>query len=147
MIMAKNVITCWLDIEPPKVTAQEKQVTFRGRRPIFYEPARLKQAKHILTTELLKFAPFKPIEKACKLTAVWIFAAPKSKKCKELSFKATKPDTDNLDKLLKDCMTKTGYWQDDALCVVEHIEKRLSKKIRGILLKIEEIEDDDISGR
>ena len=29
----------------------------------------------------------------------------------------TKPDTDNLQKLLKDCMTKCGFWKDDAQVV------------------------------
>ena len=29
-------------------------------------------------------------------------------------YRTTKPDTDNLQKLLKDCMTATGFWTDDA---------------------------------
>ena len=30
-------------------------------------------------------------------------------------YKATKPDTDNLQKMLKDVMTEVGFWKDDAL--------------------------------
>ena len=28
----------------------------------------------------------------------------------EYRWKTSKPDTDNLIKMLKDCMTRTGYW-------------------------------------
>lgn len=129
-----RTITCWLDIKPPKTTAQEKQVTFRHGRPIFYEPARLKQAKALLIQELAKHAPAEPITGPCRLTVIWIFKSPKRKYRRELELKITKPDTDNLDKMLKDCLTKTGYWQDDALCAIEHIEKRWSNCVRELCL-------------
>ena len=38
----------------------------------------------------------------------------------------TKPDTDNLEKLLKDCMTRTRFWIDDAQVADEHVCKTWS---------------------
>ncbi|WP_236253677.1 RusA family crossover junction endodeoxyribonuclease [Streptococcus mitis] len=53
-------------------------------------------------------------------------------------YKTTKPDTDNLQKLLKDCMTKLGYWQDDAQVASEIVEKFWADTV-GIYIKIEEL--------
>ena len=38
-------------------------------------------------------------------------------------YRATRPDTDNLQKLLKDEMTHVGFWQDDAQVASEIVEK------------------------
>ncbi|MBE6902906.1 MAG: RusA family crossover junction endodeoxyribonuclease, partial [Ruminococcaceae bacterium] len=51
-------------------------------------------------------------------------------------YKLTKPDTDNLNKLLKDCMTKLGFWKDDALVASEIIEKFYGE-IPGVYIRIE----------
>ena len=41
--------------------------------------------------------------------------------------------------LLKDCMTQTGFWKDDALVASEIVEKFWSD-IPGIYIHIEELE-------
>ncbi len=46
-------------------------------------------------------------------------------------------DTDNLQKMLKDCMTEVGFWNDDAQVVVEHVEKLWSDEPTGIAIEIE----------
>lgn len=48
----------------------------------------------------------------------------------------TRPDTDNLQKLLKDVLTGLGFWKDDALVAVEHVDKRWADR-PGIYIKIE----------
>ena len=61
--------------------------------------------------------------------------------------KDTKPDTDNLQKLLKDCMTAVGFWVDDAQVCSELTEKRWVRGIRkggtasGIWISVREMED------
>lgn len=55
-------------------------------------------------------------------------------------WRVTKPDTDNLQKLLKDCMTKCGFWKDDAQVVRETVEKRWSDEPTGIYIEITELE-------
>ena len=47
-------------------------------------------------------------------------------------------DTDNLQKLLKDCMTDLEYWKDDAQVASEIVEKFWSDTV-GIYVKVEEL--------
>ena len=53
-------------------------------------------------------------------------------------YRTTKPDTDNLQKLLKDCMTDVGFWKDDAQVASEICEKFWAE-IPGIWIRVEEI--------
>ena len=57
-------------------------------------------------------------------------------------WKTTRPDTDNLIKLFKDCMTRTHYWQDDAQVCSEITEKFFGDK-PGIYVRVEPIGDGD----
>ena len=45
-----------------------------------------------------------------------------------------------LQKLLKDCMTKCGFWKDDAQVVREMVEKRWADEPMGIYIEIMELE-------
>jgi crossover junction endodeoxyribonuclease RusA len=65
---------------------------------------------------------------------IWRF--PKGKSHKHNEWRITKPDTDNLEKMLKDCMTEVGFWKDDAQVVVEHVEKVWSGDPTGIAIEI-----------
>ena len=56
------------------------------------------------------------------------------------SYRTTKPDTDNLQKLLKDVMTKLGFWRDDALVASEVIEKFWAD-VPGIFIRVEPLEE------
>ena len=47
-------------------------------------------------------------------------------------------EPDNLQKLLKDCMTRVGFWEDDALVASEIVEKFWSQ-IPGIYIRIDEL--------
>lgn len=70
-----------------------------------------------------------------RLMVKWCF--PKGKHA-DGEYRITKPDTDNLQKLLKDCMTACGFWKDDALVAAEMAEKFWAE-IPGIYVRIEEI--------
>ena len=82
--------------------------------------------------------PDEPLEGALQLRTLWLF--PKGKSHKNGEWRVTRPDTDNLQKLLKDCMTRCGFWQDDAQVVREIVEKRWSDEPTGIYIEIEELE-------
>lgn len=63
--------------------------------------------------------------------------------CKKLEARginvfAPKPDTDNLQKLLKDCMTARGFWKDDAQVASEICEKFWAER-PGIYICVEEL--------
>lgn len=125
----------FLDIIPPTVTHQQKKVTVVNGRPRFYEPPRLKAAREQLALLLKPHRPRKPYACGLELTVRWQFPKGRHKP----GYRTTRPDTDNLQKLLKDVMTSAGFWTDDALVAVEHVEKVWSNRA-GIYIKIEELE-------
>lgn len=124
-----------LNIDPPTCTAQEHKVALINGKPRFYEPKRLKQAKKLLTEEIEKQAPGNPLQGALKLSVTWNFRA---KTHKPGTWKTSRPDTDNLDKMLKDVLTACGVWSDDAQVVWEVIKKRWEKD-PGVVIEIEEV--------
>lgn len=54
-------------------------------------------------------------------------------------WKTTKPDTDNMIKLLKDCMTRTGFWVDDAQ-VCSEITEKFWGDVSGIYVMVEQLD-------
>lgn len=140
------VIEFFLPMIPPTVTQQEHQVRVRNGKPIFYEPDHLREARQKLMAHLGKHVPEEPILSAIRLTTKWIWPLPKKQIDRLKStglhdfamYKTTKPDTDNVIKMLKDCMTRCGYWKDDALVASEITEKFLGMN-PGIYIRIEEL--------
>lgn len=118
---------------PPTVTAQERRVSIVKGKPIFYDSPRIKSAKELLITHLKPHRPSKPYECGVRLRVSWLF--PKGRH-KDGEYRITKPDTDNLQKMLKDCMTKCGFWKDDALVASEICEKFWAE-VSGIYIKVE----------
>lgn len=129
----------FLPMIPPTVTHQEKKVHMVNGRPVLYEPAELKAARVKLMAHLGKHAPDFPLQGAVRLVVKWCF--PITGSHIDGQWKTTKPDTDNLQKLLKDCMTLCGYWKDDAQVASEIIEKFWAEK-PGIFISAQELEDE-----
>lgn len=111
---------------PPTVTHQEKSVHVVRGKPVFYEPAELKDARAKLTAHLGQHRPERPLEGPVMLRAIWGF--PVTDKHENFEPKTTKPDTDNIQKLLKDCMTELGFWKDDAQVFMEECTKFYADK-------------------
>lgn len=128
-------IEFFMAMNPPTTTHQEKQVSIVNGKPVFYEPQELKAARQKLMAHLTKYKPEKKYECGIRLLVKWCFPRGKHK---DGEYRITKPDTDNLQKLLKDCMTECGYWKDDALVSSEIIEKFWAE-IPGIYIRIEEL--------
>lgn len=122
-------------MEPPTITHQEHKVTVVNGRPVFYDPPELKVAKEKLIGNLYKHRIMEPYKTGVRLITKWCF--PK-KEHKDGEYRITKPDTDNLQKMLKDCMTKVGFWKDDALVASEITEKFWADQ-PGIYIRIEEL--------
>lgn len=121
---------------PPTTTHQQKQVTVVNGKPVFYEPTELKAARAKLMAHLGKHVPDQPYMNSVRLITKWCF--PITADHHDGEYKYTAPDTDNLQKLLKDCLTTCGYWKDDAL-VASEIAEKFWAKIPGIYIRIEEI--------
>ena len=128
----------FMEMRPPTATAQERSVKVIGGRPVFYDPPNVRDARELLLGHLIKNKPDKPMEGALELTVLWLF--PKGKSHRHGEWRKTRPDTDNLQKLLKDCMTQVGFWKDDAQVASEHVQKRWSAEPSGIYIEIKELE-------
>lgn len=113
----------FLAMNPPTATHQEKAVRVVGGRPVFYEPAPLRAARSMLTAYLARFRPPAPLTGALRLRTLWCFPLDRGGRHRDGEYKTSRPDTDNLQKLLKDCMTECGFWKDDAQVASELVEK------------------------
>lgn len=130
------MIEFFLDMIPPTATHQEKKLNKRAGT--LYEPPRVKDARAKLTAHLAQHTPAEQLTGALSLTAVWCF--PLQGKHKDGEPRTSKPDTDNLQKLLKDCMTACRYWKDDAQ-VAEEIVRKVWSKRAGIYIRVACIEE------
>ncbi len=125
----------FLPMVPPTKTHQQKKVTVVKGKPIFYEPDELKAVRSKLQAHLGQHVPEEKFVGPVRLITKWCYPVGKHK---EGEYKTTKPDTDNMIKMLKDVMTKLGYWQDDAQVASEITEKFWSG-VPGIYVKVESL--------
>lgn len=129
----------FLSMIPPSVTQQEHRVGKRKDGSVyFYEDRELKEARLDLRKRLAA-VDHSTIDGPVRLLVKWLF--PKGKH-ENGTYKTTKPDTDNLNKMLKDEMTKTGFWLDDAQVASEIIEKFWADT-PGIFIDVSEIGEED----
>lgn len=119
---------------PPTCTHQEKKVAIRKGKPVMYEPADLKAARALLRDSLPE--PEEKMQGPVRLITKWCFPARGSRG--DGQWKTTRPDTDNLIKLLKDEMTHRGFWKDDAQ-VASEITEKFWANIPGVYVKVERI--------
>lgn len=133
----------FLSMIPPTATAQEHRVKMINGRPVFFDPPRVKEAKANLTNHLKEYKPRNPLEGPLSLTTIWHF--PTGKSHEDGEWRTTRPDTDNLVKLLKDCMTKTGFWLDDAQVVREEVSKLYSENLVGISIQIDQLNNNSLT--
>ena len=138
------MIEFFMPMIPPTVTQQEHKVSVNKKtgRVVFYDPPELKAARSRFMDMVGRYAPEAPLEGPLQLITKWIW--PMDQERQEIlsivdpdrfAWKTTKPDTDNLIKMLKDCMTRTGFWEDDAQVASEVTEKFLANR-PGIYVKI-----------
>ena len=125
------MIQFFMTMEPPTTTAQMHQVTVRNGKPVFYDPPAVEQMKAKLAAHLSAHRPSEPLQGPLQLCCKWIWPGTPLP-----AYKSTKPDTDNLQKALKDAMTKGGFWGDDAQVASEICEK-FTGPIPGIFVRIE----------
>lgn len=126
----------FLPMVPPTVTAQEREVKVVGRKAIFYEPERLRDARAKLEAHLAGHAPDKPLSGPIRFINRWLYPIPYGSPHFNGEYKTTRPDTDNTVKLLKDCMTRTGFWIDDAQ-VCSELSEKFWADTPGIYIRVE----------
>lgn len=103
----------------PKSTAQMKRVNHRTGQ-FFYSKAQ-EQTIRQYESQLIQFKPKQPIAGPVYVSVEFSYGT-KDKK-KQGKCKTSRPDCDNLVKTLLDCMTRLGFWEDDAQVSILRIEK------------------------
>ena len=136
------MIAFFLSMEPPTITQQEHAFKIVNGRVVVYDPPRLRDARQkfmaLLDRQRKSIEGHElifPIEGPVRLITKWIW--PKGDlPCPDGTWKDTRPDTDNIIKLFKDCMTRTGWWTDDAQ-VASEITEKFWGEVPGIYVKVE----------
>lgn len=135
-IFKERTLRFFVPMKLPTKTHQEKKVRVVNGKPVFYEPAELAAVRAKFRDALATYVPHQPFVGAVRLVTKWCF--PVSGKHSDGEYRTSKPDTDNLVKLLKDVMTGLHFWKDDAQVASEIIEKFWAD-IPGLFVAVEEI--------
>lgn len=133
----------FLPMIPPTCTHQEKQVRVVKGKPVFYDPPAVREARGKLLAHLIPHKPEKPLKGAVALLVKWCF--PLKGGHRDGDYRISRPDTDNLQKLLKDCMTAAGFWRDDAQVASEVCEKFWAA-VPGLYIHVGELPQSGIRG-
>jgi len=131
-----QMIKFFIPMKLPTITAQEQKIGVRNGKPYKYDPPELKAARALFRDHLAKYAPPEPLRGPIKLHTVWCYH---SEGHGPGEWKTTKPDTDNSIKLLKDVMTRLGFWKDDAQVALEIIQKSWATR-SGLYVCVEALE-------
>lgn len=120
--------------EIPSTTAQQKGYNrYTGQ---FYTKGKVQEVKDLYTLLLRTHRPEQPLAGALRLIVKFYY--PVKRPHKDGEPKTTRPDTDNMIKLLKDVATACGYWTDDAQIADERVVKAYSDP-SGIWFEVEQI--------
>ena len=120
----------------PTVTHQQKKVRVIHGKPQFYEPDQLMETRAMFMDLLAPYAPNEPMDGPLRLTTKWLF--PRIKGTTDGQYKHTKPDTENLLKLPKDCMQELGFFVNDSRVASEITEKFWLDTV-GIYVRLENL--------
>jgi len=131
---------------PPKTTAQSSMMIMKRNNGTRFvgksSSSKGKRTQNELMILLREFCPPVPHEKALRVSVEWTYPWRKqeTKKNRATGYKpcTTRPDVDNLCKILFDCMTRLGYWADDSLIADLRFRKGWGDR-PGIGIEIEEL--------
>ena len=128
----------------PMATAQQKGVDARGRRPRFYTKASVLNVQQMYKLAILQEfnrlgVPLPYLEGPVGVSVKFTFAVKERRRWGH--YKDTKPDCDNLVKILLDVLTGLHLWRDDAAVAVLRVEKRYGEYPR-VDIELEELKND-----
>ncbi len=104
---------------PPKGMAQQKGVMVIGGKPRFFKKAKIKQAENTWHDLLYSHAPFEPLQGPLCLVVRLVYPWRKGEnKKRRAAFQfypiETRPDIDNIFKMIADVMSTLRFWNDDS---------------------------------
>lgn len=136
------ILQFFLPMIPPNVTHHAKKlaayVDGKTGKPkaVLHDTEELRDVHAKLHGALAPHAPDTAMPGPVRLIVKWIFPADDKHRPEE--WKTSKPDTDNLEKALKDEMTKLRFWKDDAQ-VCSEVTEKFYGEYPGIWIRTEEL--------
>jgi Holliday junction resolvase RusA-like endonuclease len=108
----------FLPIVPPTSTSQGKRMAIVAGRPMFFKKKKHQQAETDLLLLCKQYAPAAPELGPVSLQIEFVFPYRKTEKKRNLRFPkiphTSKPDCDNMAKLVGDVLTKLKFYKDDS---------------------------------
>lgn len=116
---------------PGTRTAQQKRVSMRGGKPVFFHDAQAEADKQTYAALMIKHRPKEPMNGPLKLTVMFYSPFPKKmfqtkeQRSKSLSCvpKLTRPDCSNIIKQIEDLLVILRFIEDDALVYDLRVQK------------------------
>ena len=121
--------------ELPRTTAQMKR--YNSRTHTYFKDSKLQALENTFIYKLKAYRPKEPSSAPVRLD-IWLTFSIKAPKRLWGTWKVTKPDVDNYIKTFVDCMTKTGFFEDDAQVVDLRVRKTYAEKA-SIFVQWEEL--------
>jgi Holliday junction resolvase RusA-like endonuclease len=144
------MITFRLDIIPPKATSQTKRLVTIGGKPRFFPKKEHQQAEHTLVSLCAQHQPARPLAGPVRLAVGFVFpwrkSEPKKHRASGIRPMNTRPDCDNLVKLVADVLTRLRFYQDDGQVADLRVTKAWGDH-PGIEIRIEEIRFEEMAPR
>jgi Holliday junction resolvase RusA-like endonuclease len=127
---------------PPRATAQQKGAFVAGGKVRFYKKARIAQAESDWISLLRPHAPESPLQGPLLVDVSFVFPFKKTerKADRERGWvrSHTRPDIDNLCKMLFDAMSRLGFWNDDGQ-IADMRARKMRGQATGLAVYISEI--------
>lgn len=127
--------------DPPTCTAQERRIVWSKK--MTYLPQAVKEAKAHYYAAAIPYAPAEPFDDAVELELHFHFYQKNGKvgKCK-----TTKPDCDNLAKLLTDSLAEAGFFVNDSriarLTVTKDFVEQENAGVEVLMKRLNEDKED-----
>ena len=128
----------FMPMKPPTATHQMKKTKVVKGKVIYYEPATVKEARAKLGANLARHTKGIPMHGPLRCVVKWLY--PTALRGRDGTYKQTRPDIDNMCKLLFDVMTELEFWVDDSQIASLVVEKFYSVN-PGIYIEIEKLEE------
>lgn len=123
----------------PKGTSQMKRVNHRSG--VFFEGKELREARKAYYERLAEFAPDVPLIGPVHVSLGFNYFT--KDKRKKGAHKISRPDCDNLVKLVLDVMTDLGFWEDDCQVCSLNISKAWGvHDVASVGFLVQEVPDD-----
>ena len=132
-------IKMFLRIEPPSTTFQKKgwKVTKSGR-PYQYDKPETKEVRAKLAAHMAAFRPEAPLKGPIDMSVRYFYM--ETENHPSGTFKTTKPDLDNLNKLLGDTLQEQRFIKDDKdVCHLDIL--KIYSDAPGIMIRLAEMEE------